>query len=161
VAHDASHEPKDAFASFGRTSAPAAHSRDGVPQRPPDHRPFALDLRLRQRLPAPALGAHAPLEPALAHHAGLGIATLAAFLITLVTGVLLMFYYKPYPGRAYQSIKDIHFVVPTGRFIRNIHRWAANGMVVRSSCTWPASFTRPRTAGRVNSTGSSAWLCSS
>ena len=41
-----------------------------------------------------------------------------------------MFYYKPYPDVAYESIKDIHFVVPTGRFIRNIHRWAANVMVV-------------------------------
>jgi quinol-cytochrome oxidoreductase complex cytochrome b subunit len=61
---------------------------------------------------------------------GLGIASAAAFLITLATGVLLMFYYKPYPDAAYQSIKDIHFVVPTGRFIRNIHRWAGNVMVV-------------------------------
>src|SRR3974377_1406505 len=33
---------------------------------------------------------------------GLGIAALSAFLITLVTGVLLMFYYKPYPDAAYQ-----------------------------------------------------------
>ena len=57
---------------------------------------------------------------------GLGIASIAAFLITLITGVLLMFYYKPSPDVAYQSIKDIHFVVPTGRFIRNIHRWAGN-----------------------------------
>ncbi|NLY02900.1 MAG: DUF4405 domain-containing protein [Rhodopirellula sp.] len=61
---------------------------------------------------------------------GLGIAATAAFLIALVTGVLLMFYYKPSPEAAYESIKDIHFVVPTGRFIRNIHRWAANVMVV-------------------------------
>lgn len=61
---------------------------------------------------------------------GLGIAAGGAFLLTLVTGVLLMFYYKPYPDVAYDSIKDIHFVVPTGRFIRNIHRWAANVMVV-------------------------------
>ncbi len=61
---------------------------------------------------------------------GLGITALAAFLITLVTGVLLMFYYKPYPEVAYLSMKDIHFVVPTGRFMRNIHRWAANVMVV-------------------------------
>jgi len=61
---------------------------------------------------------------------GLGILTLAAFVLTLVTGVMLMFYYKPYPDVAYQSIKDIHYVVPTGRFIRNIHRWAANVMVV-------------------------------
>lgn len=61
---------------------------------------------------------------------GLGIAALSSFVLTLITGVLLMFYYKPYPSVAYDSIKDIHFVVPTGRFIRNIHRWAANVMVV-------------------------------
>jgi quinol-cytochrome oxidoreductase complex cytochrome b subunit len=61
---------------------------------------------------------------------GLGIISLSAFLLTLITGVLLMFYYKPYPGVAYDSIKDIHFVVPTGQFMRNIHRWAAQVMVV-------------------------------
>jgi quinol-cytochrome oxidoreductase complex cytochrome b subunit len=61
---------------------------------------------------------------------GLGIAALSAFLVTLGTGLLLMFYYKPYPDAAYASIKDIHFVVPTGRFIRNIHRWAAQVMVI-------------------------------
>ena len=81
--------------------------------------------------------------------AGLGIASTAAFLITLVTGVMLMFYYKPYPDAAYQSIKDIHFVVPTGRFIRNIHRWAANVMVVAvilhmARAFYTAAYRRPR-----------------
>ena len=61
---------------------------------------------------------------------GLGIMAVSAFLLTLATGILLMFYYKPYPDAAYESIKDIHFVVPTGQFIRNIHRWAAQLMVV-------------------------------
>ncbi len=61
---------------------------------------------------------------------GLGVISFSAFLLTLVTGILLMFYYKPYPSAAYDSIKDIHFVVPTGQFIRNIHRWAAQIMVV-------------------------------
>ena len=61
---------------------------------------------------------------------GLGLIATSSFLITLVTGVLLMFYYKPYPDVAYQSIKDIHFVVPTGLFMRNLHRWAAQVMVV-------------------------------
>ncbi|MFY9221616.1 MAG: cytochrome b N-terminal domain-containing protein [Blastocatellia bacterium] len=80
---------------------------------------------------------------------GLGIATTAAFLITLVTGVLLMFYYKPYPDVAYQSIKDIHFVVPTGQFIRNIHRWAANIMVLTvilhmARAFYTASYRAPR-----------------
>jgi quinol-cytochrome oxidoreductase complex cytochrome b subunit len=59
----------------------------------------------------------------------LGIATLAFFLILVATGVLLMVYYKPAVDQAYDSMKDIHYVVPTGRFIRNIHRWAAHLMV--------------------------------
>jgi len=80
---------------------------------------------------------------------GLGIATTAAFLITLVTGILLMFYYKPYPEAAYQSMKDIHFIVPTGRFMRNIHRWAANVMVVTvilhmARAFYTAAYRRPR-----------------
>lgn len=61
---------------------------------------------------------------------GLGIASLCAFIVLVVTGVLLMIYYNPSTELAYQSIKNIHFVVPTGRFIRNIHRWAAHLMVI-------------------------------
>ncbi|HZM90312.1 MAG TPA: cytochrome b N-terminal domain-containing protein [Blastocatellia bacterium] len=80
---------------------------------------------------------------------GLGIASTAGFLITLVTGLLLMFYYKPYPDAAYDSIKDIHFVVPTGRFIRNIHRWAANVMVIAvllhmARAFYTAAYRKPR-----------------
>jgi len=80
---------------------------------------------------------------------GLGIASVSAFLITLVTGVLLMFYYKPSPDAAYQSIKDIHFVVPTGRLIRNLHRWAANVMVVTvilhmARAFYTAAYRKPR-----------------
>ncbi len=80
---------------------------------------------------------------------GLGVAGAAAFLLTLVTGVLLMFYYKPYPDVAYQSIKDLHFVVPTGRFIRNIHRWAGNVMVVTvllhmARVFYTAAYRKPR-----------------
>ena len=80
---------------------------------------------------------------------GLGVAAGAAFFLTLVTGVLLVVYYKPYPGAAYDSIKDIHFIVPTGRFIRNIHRWAANFMVVAvfahmARVFYTASYRSPR-----------------
>jgi len=79
----------------------------------------------------------------------MGIASLSLFFILVVTGVLLMVYYKPSVDQAYDSIKDIHYVVPTGRFIRNIHRWAAHLMVVtvllhmvRVFVT--ASYKRPR-----------------
>ena len=61
---------------------------------------------------------------------GLGVITTALFLILTVTGVLLMFYYKPSVATAYGSIKDLQYVVPTGRIIRNVHRWSAHGMVV-------------------------------
>jgi quinol-cytochrome oxidoreductase complex cytochrome b subunit len=61
---------------------------------------------------------------------GLGLMAMGTFLITVVTGLLLMVYYKPSTDLAYQSIKDIHFTVYTGRFIRNIHRWAAQLMVL-------------------------------
>ena len=61
---------------------------------------------------------------------GLGVSLISQYIILTATGVLLMVYYKPSIELAYDSIKDIHFVVPTGRFIRNIHRWAAHMMVV-------------------------------
>lgn len=61
---------------------------------------------------------------------GLGVIASSSFIILLVTGILLMIYYKPSVEMAYDSIKDIHFVVPGGRFIRNVHRWATNVMIV-------------------------------
>ena len=41
---------------------------------------------------------------------GLGLITFWSFMLTVVTGILLMFYYMPYPEGAYESMKDIHFV---------------------------------------------------
>lgn len=61
---------------------------------------------------------------------GLGVISLILFVILAVTGVMLMVYYKPSVEHAYDSIKDIHYVVPAGRITRNIHRWAAHAMVV-------------------------------
>ena len=80
---------------------------------------------------------------------GLGVITAALFLILTVTGILLMVYYKPSVGSAYDSIKDIHFVVPTGRVMRNAHRWAAHGMVVTvilhmARVFYTAAYKRPR-----------------
>jgi len=60
---------------------------------------------------------------------GLGIILGFLFLILIITGVVLMMYYTPSIERAYQSVKDIVYIVPGGRLIRNIHRWASHGMV--------------------------------
>lgn len=61
---------------------------------------------------------------------GLGIAALSFFIILLITGILLMVYYTPSTELAYNSMKDIHYVVPSGRLIRNVHRWGAHLMVI-------------------------------
>jgi quinol-cytochrome oxidoreductase complex cytochrome b subunit len=61
---------------------------------------------------------------------GLGIILGFLFLIMLFTGIILMVYYTPSVETAYQSVKDIVNVVPGGRIIRNMHRWASQGMVI-------------------------------
>ncbi|MDP3980538.1 MAG: cytochrome b N-terminal domain-containing protein [Chlamydiota bacterium] len=61
---------------------------------------------------------------------GLGVASASSFLILLITGIMLLIYYKPSVDLAYASIKDIHFIVPSGRFVRNVHRWATNVMII-------------------------------
>ena len=52
------------------------------------------------------------------------------FLLLTVTGVLLMFYYRPATAVAYQDMKDLETVVTFGLLLRNIHRYAAHGMVL-------------------------------
>jgi quinol-cytochrome oxidoreductase complex cytochrome b subunit len=80
---------------------------------------------------------------------GLGIISTASFVILCVTGVLLMVYYKPSTALAYDSMKDLHFVVFTGRFIRNIHRWSAHVMVAAvflhmARVFYTGSYKKPR-----------------
>jgi quinol-cytochrome oxidoreductase complex cytochrome b subunit len=52
------------------------------------------------------------------------------FLVLTLTGTLLMFYYHPSVGEAYTDIKDLETVVVFGQILRNMHRWAAHGMVI-------------------------------
>jgi quinol-cytochrome oxidoreductase complex cytochrome b subunit len=66
----------------------------------------------------------------LKHTFYLGFITFYLFLILVTTGVALMFYYRPTTSQAYQDMKDLQFVVYLGSFLRNMHRWAAHGMVI-------------------------------
>ena len=80
---------------------------------------------------------------------GLGIISLYLLFILIGTGVLLMFYYVPDTGRAYDSMKDLEFVVSAGLVVRNMHRWAAHLMVltvVLHMCRvfYTAAYKRPR-----------------
>ncbi|HYC21726.1 MAG TPA: cytochrome b N-terminal domain-containing protein [Candidatus Bathyarchaeia archaeon] len=59
----------------------------------------------------------------------LGTATACLFLILLVTGMLLMFFYVPAVSGAYWSVKDLAFAISFGWLLRNQHRVAAHLMV--------------------------------
>src|ERR1039458_9527578 len=59
----------------------------------------------------------------------LGTLTLGTFLILVITGILLMLYYHPSVPQAYADMKDLQFVVSSGLFLRNLHRWSAQLMV--------------------------------
>ncbi len=60
----------------------------------------------------------------------MGGITFLLFIIELVTGVLLMFYYRPVVEYAYMDIKSLMIDVPFGRILRNLHRWGAHLMVI-------------------------------
>jgi menaquinol-cytochrome c reductase cytochrome b subunit len=60
----------------------------------------------------------------------LGSATLTAFLVQLVTGVVLAFYYKPSPDEAYASIQYITNDLTLGWLVRGMHRWGASVFII-------------------------------
>jgi quinol-cytochrome oxidoreductase complex cytochrome b subunit len=60
----------------------------------------------------------------------LGTISAALFLLLIVSGLPLLFLYVPSVERAYQSVKDIEFVITFGSWIRAVHRIAAHGMVI-------------------------------
>ncbi len=60
---------------------------------------------------------------------GLGVMAFSLFVILAVTGVLLMFYYVPSVDQAHSRMLDLSGTVAFGTVLRNMHRWAAHGMV--------------------------------
>jgi menaquinol-cytochrome c reductase cytochrome b subunit len=60
----------------------------------------------------------------------LGSATLTAFLVQAVTGVILAMYYQPTPNDAYPSIQNITDHVTLGWLVRGMHRWGASVFII-------------------------------
>ena len=56
--------------------------------------------------------------------------TLFLFLIQVITGILLLVYYRPTPAEAYESVQFIMTRVAFGWLIRSIHSWSANLMIL-------------------------------
>jgi ubiquinol-cytochrome c reductase cytochrome b subunit len=97
----------------------------------------------RRRPPAPGflgsrtgwreLKEHLLLEPVLGGSrwaAAFGSLLLFAFVLQVVTGVLLTLNYAPSAGTAWQSVKYIQDEVPLGAFIRGVHHWGSSAMVI-------------------------------
>ena len=60
----------------------------------------------------------------------MGGLTFLMFLVTVITGIYLMFYYRPAAEYAYADMKYLELDMPFGMLMRNMHRWAAHGMIV-------------------------------
>jgi cytochrome b6 len=52
------------------------------------------------------------------------------FIIQFITGLLLLFYYQPTASDANLSVDYINQYVSAGALIRNMHAWAASGMIL-------------------------------
>jgi quinol-cytochrome oxidoreductase complex cytochrome b subunit len=59
----------------------------------------------------------------------LGGMTLFLFGVQVVTGILLLLYYRPSAAEAYESVQFIVSNVQFGWLIRNIHSWSANLLI--------------------------------
>jgi quinol-cytochrome oxidoreductase complex cytochrome b subunit len=75
--------------------------------------------------------------------------TLFLFTIQVMTGVLLLLYYRPSPTEAYESVQFIVTKVQFGWLIRSIHSWSANLMILAAfihmfSVVFLHAYRRPR-----------------
>ena len=52
------------------------------------------------------------------------------FVVQAITGVLLTFYYVPTPEEAYESVQAITNDIRFGWYIRSLHKWSSNLMIV-------------------------------
>jgi cytochrome b6 len=86
-----------------------------------------------ERLPITALRDFAAKKTVPMHRFNvfyfLGGMTLFFFIIQIVTGILLMLYYRPSAEEAFESVEFIMTMVPFGWLIRSIHSWSANLIV--------------------------------
>ncbi|MBL7034022.1 MAG: cytochrome b N-terminal domain-containing protein [Candidatus Delongbacteria bacterium] len=71
------------------------------------------------------------------------------FLIQVVSGILLLLYYKPGEDSAYEAVQFITAEVEFGWLVRSVHTWAANLMILSAfihmfSVLFTRAFVKPR-----------------
>ena len=60
----------------------------------------------------------------------LGAAALTAFIVQVLTGVILAMYYKPDPASAYPSVVNITENLTLGWLVRGMHKWGASVFII-------------------------------
>jgi quinol-cytochrome oxidoreductase complex cytochrome b subunit len=71
------------------------------------------------------------------------------FVVQIVTGILLAFYYQPAPATAYESVRYITEEATYGWFLRSLHKWGATFMIAavilhQMRVYFTAAYRRPR-----------------
>jgi ubiquinol-cytochrome c reductase cytochrome b subunit len=79
----------------------------------------AIDYFLEEDIPASA-----------GWHQVLGSVSLFAFLLQVVTGLLMAVNYAPTPGEAWESLRYVVTQVTAGAIIRGLHHWGASAMII-------------------------------
>ncbi|MBU1023497.1 cytochrome b N-terminal domain-containing protein [bacterium] len=79
----------------------------------------------------------------------MGGVALFLFIVQVVTGVLLLFYYRPGEDAAYESVKFLTTKIQFGWLIRSVHSWSANIMILVAmihvfSVFFTRSYKKPR-----------------
>jgi cytochrome b6 len=78
-----------------------------------------------------------------------GGVTLFLFIIQVITGILLLFYYQASADQAFESIRFIMSEVKFGWLVRSVHSWSANLMVLAAfihmfSVFFTKAYRKPR-----------------
>lgn len=81
----------------------------------------------------------------------LGGITLFGFIILFATGIVMTQFYHPHPSEAHDSVSYIITQVTFGDFIRSLHFWTANLVVVTAllhlaRIYWTGAYKKPREA---------------
>ena len=71
------------------------------------------------------------------------------FIVQIITGILLAFYYQPAPETAYESVRYITHEASFGWYLRSVHKWGATLMIAavvlhQMRVFFTASFRKPR-----------------
>ena len=76
------------------------------------------------------------------------------FVVQIVTGVLLAFYYQPHPSTAYESVRYITEEAAFGWYLRSVHKWAGTLMIAavvlhQTRVYFTGAYRKPREANWI------------